>query len=253
MDFHLAYILPLAFFCEFIDSTLGMGYGTSLTPILMLLGFEPLQVVPAVLLSEFVSGISAAAYHHKVKNVEFNRGGKDLRVAGVLAAFSMIGTVAAVFIAVSIPKHILKIWIGGIVLAMGVIILVTLNRKPRFAWTKIISLGTLASFNKGLSGGGYGPLVMGGQLLSGIGLKQAVAITSLAEGLTCLVGVTVYFLVNHNVDWSLAPWLMVGAVLSVPFAAHTLKRLPEKRAKIATAVVILLLGILTLSKALGLL
>ena len=40
--------MPLAFVCEFVDSTLGMGYGTSLTPILLLMGFEPLQVVPAV-------------------------------------------------------------------------------------------------------------------------------------------------------------------------------------------------------------
>ena len=49
MDQNILFIVPLAFVCEFIDSTLGMGYGTSLTPILLLMGLEPLQVVPAVL------------------------------------------------------------------------------------------------------------------------------------------------------------------------------------------------------------
>jgi len=50
MDDKLILLMPLAFVCEFIDSSLGMGYGTSLTPILLLMGFHPLQVVPAVLL-----------------------------------------------------------------------------------------------------------------------------------------------------------------------------------------------------------
>ena len=40
----------LAFCCEFVDSSLGMGYGTILTPTLLIMGFEPLMVIPAVLL-----------------------------------------------------------------------------------------------------------------------------------------------------------------------------------------------------------
>jgi hypothetical protein len=242
--------MPLAFFCEFIDSTLGMGYGTSLTPLLLILGFEPLQVVPAVLLSEFVSGISAAFFHHSVQNANFHPASQDTKVAVVLSVFSVVGTIAAVMLAVTLPKHILKLIIGVIVVSMGAVILLTLQRKPRFSWIKITTLGTVASFNKGLSGGGYGPLVMGGQLLSGVGVKNAVGITSLAEGVTCLIGVILYSLLDANVDWSLAPWLMAGAVLSVPMAAHTLKRIPERTAKVITAGVILLLGALTLFKAL---
>src|SRR6056297_350792 len=51
------FIILIAFAAEYTDSTLGMGYGTSLTPILLLLGFSPLEVVPAVLLSELVTGL----------------------------------------------------------------------------------------------------------------------------------------------------------------------------------------------------
>ena len=252
MDQKLILLMPLAFVCEFIDSSLGMGYGTSLTPILLLMGFDPLQVVPAVLLSEFVTGTSAAFFHHSVRNVNFNPRSKDTRVAGVLSAFAVLGTVASVLIAVKLPSHILKIWIGVIVIAMGVAILATYNRKPRFSWSRIVGLGTLASFNKGMSGGGYGPVVMGGQILSGIGVKNAVGITSLSESVTCLVGVIMYLTVKSSVDWVLAPWLMAGAVLSVPFAALTLKRIPEKKAKMVIAVIVLLLGGLTLVKvALG--
>ena len=241
-------IMPLAFVCEFIDASLGMGYGTSLTPILLLLGFEPLQVVPAVLFSEFVTGLTSAFFHHSVQNVNLKPRSKDFKVAMVLTMCSAVGVIIAVIFAIKLPKHILKTLIGAIVLSMGFFIILTRNRAPRFTWRKITLLGLIASFNKGLSGGGYGPLVMGGQVLSGIGVKNAVGITSLAEGITCLVGIILYFFLQKQVDWVLAPWLMAGAVLSVPFAAHTLKRIPEKKAKMAVAVVIILLGMLTLVK-----
>ncbi len=248
MDIKIFLLMPLAFVCELIDSSLGMGYGTSLTPLLLLMGFEPLQVVPAVLFSEFVSGLTAAAFHHSVRNVNFKPHSKDAHVAAVLAAFSIIGTVAAVLLAITLPGKVLKTWIGAIVVFMGVFIIATFNRKPRFTWRKITVLGTVASFNKGLSGGGYGPMVMGGQILSGIGVKNAVAITSLAEGLTCLVGVTMYFFARAHVDWTLSPWLMAGAVLSVPFAAKIVKHVSERKIKIMVAIVMVMLGGLTLFK-----
>jgi hypothetical protein len=250
MDARIFLVMPLAFACEFIDSTLGMGYGTSLTPLLLLMGFEPLQVVPAVLLSEFVSGVTAASFHHNLRNVNFSRHSPDSKVATVLSVFAVVGTVLSVVLALRLPTVVLKTWIGVIVLAMGVVILLTLNRKPGFSWGRISLLGTIASFNKGMSGGGYGPLVMGGQVLSGIGVKNAVGITSLSEGITCLVGVTLYFFMSaqSQTEWLLAPWLMAGAVLSVPVACHTLRRIPENKAKIATAAVILGLGALTLAK-----
>ena len=32
------FIVTAAFLCEYVDSTLGMGYGTTLTPLLLILG-----------------------------------------------------------------------------------------------------------------------------------------------------------------------------------------------------------------------
>ena len=57
-----------------------------------------------------------------------------------------------------------------------------------------------------------------------------------------------YFFLKPDVDWTLAPWLMAGAVLSVPFAARVLKGVDERKAKRIVASVILLLGCLTLYK-----
>ena len=58
------WIALLAFVAEYVDSTLGMGYGTTLTPVLLAFGYEPMQVVPAVLLSELFTGLLAGLAHH---------------------------------------------------------------------------------------------------------------------------------------------------------------------------------------------
>lgn len=46
--------------------------------------------------------------------------------------------------------------------------------------------------------GGYGVVVTGGQILSGVNGNNAVGITSLAEELTCIVGVIVFFSFFRN-------------------------------------------------------
>ena len=239
----------LALACEYVDSTLGMGYGTTLTPILLLIGYEPAQIVPSVLLSEFLTGILAGILHHELGNVDFKPGSRSLNVALVLAACSVVGTLIAVVIAVNVPTWAVKTYIGVLVLLMGVGILATMSKSFAFSWKKVVGLGLVAAFNKGISGGGYGPLVTGGQILAGVDGKGAIGITSLAEGLVCIVGVVTYYLTgNGGVDWGLAPSLVLGAVLSVPFAAFTVKRMAMHKMRWAIGVAITVLGLFTLGK-----
>ena len=266
-------IIIVAFLCEYMDSTLGMGYGTTLTPLLLLLGYSPMQVVPAVLLSELITGLMAGILHHRAGNVNFKpkttnfslivhklkalgyiesaRRGLPLhlKVALLLAMCSVVGTVAAVLIAVNIPKFWLKLYIGCLVLSMGIIILICLNKDFKFSWKKITSLGLIASFNKGMSGGGYGPVVTGGQVLSGVEGRSAVGITSLAEGLTCLVGIITYVLIAKNaIDWKLAPVIIAGAVFSVPLSAISVKKISSRNLKLSIAALTIILGLLTIIK-----
>ena len=78
-------VLPSLFtvsvFCEYIDSSLGMGYGTTLTPTLLILGVVRQEIVPVILLSEFLTGIFSAIAHTKEgkKDVLMTlRAGKDV-------------------------------------------------------------------------------------------------------------------------------------------------------------------------------
>ena len=78
-------VILLCFACELLDSSLGMGYGTTLTPVLLACGFQPLQLVPSVLFSEFLSGFASSYFHHDAGNVDFSRRARDSRIALQLA------------------------------------------------------------------------------------------------------------------------------------------------------------------------
>ena len=225
----IATIVAMAFICELVDSSLGMGYGTTQTPVLLLLGFEPLEIVPAVLFSECVTGLLAGICHHEFGNVNFRPGSRDFGVVGLLTGTSLIGVFIAVAIAVNIPAWLVKLYIGVIVFGIGLAILITYRSAPLFSWRRVAGLGLLAAFNKGLSGGGYGPIVTGGQVLSGIRGRSAVGIASLAEGVTSAVGVLVYIGSAIVFPWHLAIPLLVGAVTSAPLAAYAVSYIPTGR------------------------
>ncbi len=236
-------ITLLALLAEYVDSSIGMGYGTTLTPILLILGFKPLEIVPAVLLSQFVAGIFAGLLHHKFGNVNF-RNGKHLKTAIILALCGVIGTLISVFIAVNIPVLYLKLYIGFLVIAIGIIVLITINRRYKFSWKKITGFGFIAAFNKGLTGGGYGPVVVMGQLLSGSNEKNAIAITALAEGLTCIVAVIAYTFTEKAI-WALVPYLLIGSILSVPLSTFTVKIMNGEGLRRIIGIATIILGIFT--------
>ena len=238
----------VAFLSEYLDSGLGMGYGTALAPILIIMGHHPLKVVPAILVSQLVTDIAACISHHKLNNVDFSFKSKDFKVAFVLGAISSLGVILSVIVALRIPKWLLSMYIGLLVLSMGILILVTINRPMHFSWRKIMGISFLASFNKGIYGGGYGPLVMGGQMLSGVCAKNAVGVTAFSEAITCLIGFIVYLILGKDIDWKLTGLLVVCATAAVPVAAFTVKNINSDRLKKYIGVLITILGIFTLLK-----
>ncbi len=268
-----ACVAILAFAAEYVDSTLGMGYGTTLTPVLLLMGYEPMQVVPAVLFSELLTGLLAGLAHHSAGNADFRPRAwngqplfrnaravgilkavrkslpRHLKVALLLALCSVAGTLVAVLAAIRLSGLCLRLYIAGMVLTVGVSILLARRTCGAFSWRKITGLGLVASFNKGISGGGYGPVVTGGQILSGVEGRNAVAITSLAEGLTCAVAFAAYLWTRSIHDWTPFPFLCVGAVLSVPLSAYTVRRISPQRLRLAIGMVAITLGLITLGKA----
>lgn len=157
----------------------------------------------------------------------------------------------AVFTAKVLPQKWTSLYISFMVISMGILVLTCFNRQFKYSWKKIIGLGLLASFNKGLTGGGYGPLVVSGQMLSGVEGKNAIGIASMAEGITCAIGVIIYFFtVKDGMNWGLTPIIIAGAVCSVPFSVKSVKIIDPKLLKGLIAILTIVLGIFTLLKTL---
>jgi len=240
----------LSFGAEWIDSSLGMGYGTTLTPLLMLLGFSPLQVVPAVLLQELVSGTIASLSHHGLGNVDLRPGRPALKLALVLGGCALVGSFVAARVAFSLPPTTVKLVTGIIVMAMGVLALAATRMKLRFSWWRVGGLGMVAAANKGFMGGGYGPLVTTGQLVVGGGVRQAVAVTSLSEALTCVGGLASYLVLGTEIYWPLAIGMLAGGTVAAVLSAATVRAVDPAKLRGLVAGCCLLLGVLTLARAL---
>jgi len=174
-----------ALIMEFIDSALGMMFGTVLSPLLIIMNYNARDVVPSILISQAVGGFIASWRHHQYRNGDFNSGTTDRRIAVTIIWFGVFACVIGVFLSVSISPKILNTYIGLLVTLVGLLILgeqslILTNRK-------IYLLGFISAFNKALSGGGFGPLVAGGQLVFRDRCeKGAIASTDFAEAPICL-------------------------------------------------------------------
>lgn len=240
-------IIGCAFICEFIDSSLGMMYGTILSPLLIIFGFEPLLVVPSILLSQSVGGFTAAVFHHRFRNADFHLGSDDSKAVYIFAVFGIMATVISVFIAINISKAALMTYIGILVICVGII----LFSKARFAfsWRKIWIIGILSGFNKGISGGGFGPLVTSGQVISGRKPKRSIGTAVFAEAPVCIAGFLVYLLTKGISDWRLVMLLIIGAVFAAPLGALlTSKFKTDKMIKTVLGILTISLGIWVLIK-----
>jgi uncharacterized protein len=257
---HWAIVVILFFlsaFCEYIDSSLGMGYGTTLTPLLLTFGVVRAEIVPAILLSELMTGFFAGVAHHREGNVNLKTD-KNIKTAVVFLAIpSVIGVVAATILSSQLKgmgQHYANLYIGLMIVAIGIYLIYSNLVRKRLPITgtiskpRLLTLGIVAAFNKGLSGGGYGPLMTGGQMTAGVKEKEAVVITSLCEGFTCFTGLVVFLILGGSLNWFYVIPLCFGSMVSVVPAAKTIRIIPEGLLRKAIGWATLLLGLMTLWK-----
>jgi len=215
-----------------------------------LLGFDPQTIVPAILLSQALGGLSAGFFHHHFHNVNFGDWQtQDMQKVYWIAGFGLIGVIIASFIGIKIPKTVLSIYIGTLVFVLGIMILA--NMHLMFTWPKFMILGFWSAFNKGLSGGGYGPLVAGGQVLIQVPSKAAVAITDLAECPICLAGFIIWQLLGAPWNMQLTVPLCAGALCAPALGAWLTHRIPVAKLHTILGLILVLLGALCLFRILN--
>ena len=190
----LLVVLGIAAVLNFLDASLGMGYGTTLTIILFLLDYNPDQIVLPILISGVIAGLTSSLFHIIFKNMEM-KNEKSLRLVNisfedqesvdlgeeikisieskkmskdskVVLVFTFCGIIAAIGGAYlssllytnPLSNVIVKIYIGILVLVLGLLMILLKNKTMAFSFKKIIFIGCSAGFNKSISGGGFGPV-----------------------------------------------------------------------------------------------
>ncbi|MFH0866182.1 MAG: sulfite exporter TauE/SafE family protein [Bacteroidota bacterium] len=240
----LIVIFFIAIFCEFVDASLGMMYGTILSPLLILFGIPVTDVVPAILISQAMGGLIASFRHNYFGNIKLKeKTNHDFKIAMTIFLFGIAAVIIGVFVSVSIPKEALRMYIGILVLIMSSIVLI--NRKFKFSWKKIYLIGIISSFNKAMSGGGFGPLVSTGLIVSGKESKSSIGITDMAEVPICLSAFVAWIVLNGAI---LNVWLIVslcaGALVGAFVGPYFTYKVNEKVLTIIVGILGVLLGIL---------
>jgi uncharacterized protein len=223
-------------FFEYMDSAGGMGYGTALTPLLLVAGFDPVQVVPLIMITEAFTGIIAGLIHGQFENVEWqwrpmNETTKLVVMVAITGMLASAISVTAIYRILQLHKFWVKFYVTMLLVVMGVCSLLTAkkwqNYRPNLMWI----FAFVGGFNKGVGGGGYGPVITVGGLLSGVPVKSMVAITSYAEGFTCVAAVITWFVLLSTgtvVDYMLLPSFVLGTVIAAVAAPYTTRILPER-------------------------
>ena len=241
-DLFTAGILLVAFIAALIDTSLGMCYGTILAPILLIAGYSPEVAVPTILFSQLIVDIVGGLTHIKVKN--FTR--RDIKVALLVAIPATIFVSLGVFLNINLPRIITKACVGLIVTVLGLLLL--LGVKLRKTSKRLVFISGLAGFNKGFMGGGFGPVVVSGQVVLDHDVRPSVSIGDIAEAPVCIVGLLASAVLGNLSFLPIYLIVTIPALIASLIGPHITIKISKKYAEKAIGMTTLILGFITILK-----
>ncbi len=238
-------VVMLGFFLAVMDTSIGMGFGTFGTPILLIAGFSSIVVVPSILASQFFSSSLASILHRRYKNADvLDLKGRDGKIAMIMVGMGTAGSILGVLIALKLSKVYINTYIGLLVIAMGLLLVL----KPRFSfsWMKLTIISLVGGFNKAISGGGYGPITTSGLLASGNNVRNSVGISVFSVAVITFVGLILYLLSRSVTSFTVITALSVGAVLGSQVGPKITHKLEPIKDTNTIGIMALALGALTI-------
>jgi len=233
---------------QFVDGTLGMGYGVFSTSLLVGIGLAPAIASASVHTAEIVTTLISGVSHHYFGNVK-----KEIFLPLVIPGVT--GAVAGAYLLSSIPGAKIKPYVSLILVAMGCLILYRFLRRERpepqeqlSAW-KTSLLGLVAGFLDALGGGGWGPVATPTLILAGNGHpSEVVGSVNLAEFfVTVAAVVTFLFTIGaESFNWIVVLAMLIGGAIAAPIGAWVCKKLPHRVLGLAIGVLLIGLNLRTL-------
>jgi uncharacterized membrane protein YfcA len=247
----------IGFFAQFIDGTVGMGYGAFSASLLIGMGIMPALASASIHTAEIFTTLFSGISHLKFGNVK-----KEWLLLLIIPG-AVGGGLGAWFLA-SIPGDTMKPFVAGFLIIMGAIMLYRFipTKKaskpsrlskalssPRFSSKKIPILGFIAAFFDAVGGGGWGPIATPGLILTeNEEPRKVVGTVNLAEFfITIVIAATFFFTLGAGeYDWRMIGMLLIGGVIAAPIAAYLCKRLPARILGILVGAVLVAYNLRTL-------
>ena len=240
----LSELLPyiaIGFAAQLIDGALGMAYGVTASSLLLGLGVPPAVSSATVHAAEcFTTGTSALS-HHAFGNI-------DRRLFRRLLLPGILGAAVGAYLLSRIDGAMLKPWIAGYLLLMGVVILVKAFRvfPSRQVTSHITPLGFFGALVDAIGGGGWGPIVASNLLARGNEFRVTVGSVNAVEFFVTLTASIVFLLTLGLGHWQIVVGLAIGGVIAAPLGGWLVKRVRPRPMLCLVGLLVIGLSIRTL-------
>ncbi len=213
---------------QFVDGSLGMGFGVTSATLLTLLGYSAVAASAGTHAAKMGTTLVSGLAHWREGNVEW-------RVLLALAVPGTIGAFTGAVILTNVSLDGARIWMASILLVLGISIVM------RFAFGKALipqmkvrtrhlwPIGLFGGFVDATGGGGWGPVATPSMMTVTKHEPKKVVGTVNAAEFAVAVAASMGFLIGakeSQVPWGAVAGLIIGGLIVAPFAARFAGRAP---------------------------
>jgi siroheme synthase-like protein len=218
------------FLAQFVDGSMGLGYGTISTTFLLWYGVSPAIVSSRVHSARvFSSGVSGYS-HHRFGNIN-KKLFRTIVIPGVIGA--ILGATLAYFGQeysnyVRIPLSFYTIYLGYYILRKAFTRRKAGDKVRRAGW-----LASIGGFMDAFAGGGWGTLVTSTLISKRKNPRYVIGSVCLAEFFVVLSSSITFFILLHSIPLIDIAGLIAGGIIAAPIAARLAGKLPARAMFIA--------------------
>jgi len=235
------------FLAQFVDGSMGLGYGTISTTFLLAYGVSPAIVSSRVHSARvFSSGVSGYS-HHRFGNIN-KKLFRTIVIPGVIGA--ILGATLAYFGKeysnyVRIPLSFYTIYLGYYIIRKAFARRKAGEKVRRAGW-----LASIGGFMDAFAGGGWGTLVTSTLISKRKNPRYVIGSVCLAEFFVVLASSITFFILLRSIPLIDIAGLIAGGIIAAPIAARLAGKLPARTMFIAVGSLVILTSCTTLWKSL---
>lgn len=237
------WFLLVGLLAQAIDGSLGMAYGLTSNSMLLAIGIPPSLASAWVHFAQVFTSLASGLSHLKVGNINWPLA-KRLIIPGV------IGSVLGAYFLSSVDGNMIKPFIAVYLFVMGLVVIrkafkmksLTVNKSSK----SLPALAATGGFADAIGGGGWGPIVNSTLLGKGHSPRYAIGTGNFVEIFVSLASASTFLFILKELSLAPVLGLIIGGVISSPFAALLCKNANPKVLMGVVGCLILLLSLRTL-------